>query len=411
MATVMTKYLKLGIFAALALMLGSCNEADRFDPTREVLVLDGTAETPLVKFAVETVPAVYPVTVSATGKVAEDITVSLKIDNSLVEKYNAENKTSYFETPEGSVELSKSQVVISKGSAISDVSNLTIVSDADFIDGRIYMIPVTITDVKGDLELLESSRTAYIRISRVYSFPAIDLSNTGMYASFIFEDDQVIELEAHTVEIKFLANTWHTSNSNPISRLACIADKNEKGYLLRIGENGYEKNQLQVLKSHPTLAEAKFGSNARFETNVWYTLSMTFDGSVTRLYVNGERDNEFSGGSGMSFQRVELGMSWGGYGSSQKFDGRIAEIRVWNRALSASEIQLGLCGVDPASEGLMGYWKLNEGQGAVFADATGNGRPMDWGNIWRSPDEGELKNLDYSSQVRWLFDDKNKCAN
>ena len=58
------------------------------------------------------------------------------------------------------------------------------------------------------------------------------------------------------------------------------------------------------------------------------------------------------------FQRFELGMSWTGYRGSQYFRGRIAEVRVWNRALSTGELQMNLCGVDSQSEGLVAYWKM-----------------------------------------------------
>lgn len=411
MIIAMTKYLKLGIIAALALLLGSCTEADKFDPTREVLVMTGTEASPIVKFAVENTPAIYPVSVAATGKVKENHKISLKIDNSLVEKYNSENKTSYFPVPDGSVQLEKSVVKLSKGTAISEISNLMIVSDEEFVDGRIYMIPVTITDVDGSLDVLETSRTIFIRIARLYSFQALNLSNTNMYANYIFEDEDMIELGAHTVEVKFLAHKWHTGTSNLISRMLGVYDKNEKGYLYRFGEGGYAVDQLQVLKNHPTDAEVKFGSTARFQPNTWYTLSITYDGSTTRLFVNGVRDSESAGGSGMSFQRVELGMSWAGYRTSQYFDGRIAELRIWNRALSTSEIQLGLCGVDKAAEGLMAYWKFDEGQGYIFNDQVGD-LDMDWSYVWRCPGESDPLTLqDYSGQVRWIFDDMNKCAN
>lgn len=124
MITVMTKYIKFGIIAALALLLGSCTEADKYDPNKEVLVMTGTDVSPLLKFTVEETPATYPVTVSATGKAKEDITVSIKVDNSLVEKYNADNKTSYYATPEGAVALEKSQVVIEKGKEKQNYSKL-----------------------------------------------------------------------------------------------------------------------------------------------------------------------------------------------------------------------------------------------------------------------------------------------
>ena len=162
----------------------------------------GETERGLLKFTVEETPSTYPITVSATGKAKEDITVSIKVDNSLVEKYNADNKTSYYATPEGAVALEKSQVVIEKGKATSDISLLSVVSADEFVDGRIYIIPVTITDVKGGLEVLESSRTIYLRISRVVYFTSLDMNNTNLYSNFIFEDSQKMDLPTYTYEIK-----------------------------------------------------------------------------------------------------------------------------------------------------------------------------------------------------------------
>ena len=103
-------------------------------------------------------------------------------------------------------------------------------------------------------------------------------------------------------------------------------------------------------------------------------------------------------------------MSWTGYRSSQYFRGRIAEVRVWNRTLSPTELKTGLGAVDPKSEGLVAYWKMNEGQGHIFRDATGNGYDMDWTDTAREIYEGQglVFNLDYSSAIAWDNDDKNK---
>jgi hypothetical protein len=86
-------------------------------------------------------------------------------------------------------------------------------------------------------------------------------------------------------------------------------------------------------------------------------------------------------------------MSFAGFQNAQRFLGRVAEIRFWNRPLSRTDIQEGLCGVDAAASGLLGYWKLNEGTGNIFYDRTGNGRDMTW-----------------PKAVVWNSDSNNKCA-
>mgnify|MGYP003272386719 FL=1 len=72
---------------------------------------------------------------------------------------------------------------------------------------------------------------------------------------------------------------------------------------------------------------------------------------------------------------------------------------------------MGLCSVEPQSDGLVAYWKMNEGEGHIFNDVTGNGYDMDWTKTARELSEGAglTYNLDYSSSIAWDRDDNNKC--
>jgi hypothetical protein len=72
-------------------------------------------------------------------------------------------------------------------------------------------------------------------------------------------------------------------------------------------------------------------------------------------------------------QNHQLGIGWGPY-VSDRFYGQIDEVRIWNTARSAAEIQSSmyrsLTGTEP---GLMGYWRFDEGSGTTVADASGHG--------------------------------------
>lgn len=406
----MRKYVSIAALVAIVLFVGGCNDADRFDYGKEVLVMTGTEESEVVQFVVEDTPSTYQLTVSATGKVTSPITVDLAIDNSLVDTYNEKNRSSYYALPESALELSNSTVTIDTGSASSSIANLKVLSTEEFIDGRIYLIPVTIKHVEGSLSVLETSRTIYLRVARVIEFTALDISNYNMYSNFIFDDALAVDLSNYTYEVKCYIDEWH-AGSEPISRLCQWTSKDEsRSNMLRFGENGQDINSLQWVNPAGNLVSA-----TRFQTKTWYTLSFTYDGSTLAMYVDGVRDVEGTGSGNTTFQRFELGMSWGGgYPQKQRFLGRIAEVRVWNRALSTSEIRLGLCGVDVASDGLVAYWKMNEGSGHIFHDATGNGYDMDWSDTQRDNTEGgTLNSFDYSSYVEsgWIFDANNKCSN
>lgn len=66
------------------------------------------------------------------------------------------------------------------------------------------------------------------------------------------------------------------------------------------------------------------------------------------------------------------------YDANRDTHGLMTEIRIWNKALTADEINAPnhFYTVDPNSEGLFSYWKFVEGEGSTVADATGKGNPL-----------------------------------
>ncbi|GGH22361.1 DUF1735 domain-containing protein [Sphingobacterium alkalisoli] len=397
----------VSILALSILCLFSCTKGDRFDYDKEAILLTGTEVNPMVRFVVENTPSTYTVTASATGKVAEDISIDFVYDETKLEEYNKNNNTNFYAVPSGAIVLEGSNGVIKAGSASSTGIDIKVVSIDQFIDGRTYVIPISIKNVTGgNLNILESSRTIFLRISRVSNFYSLDMNNTALYSNFIFNDDQAVNLDKYTYEVKCYINNWH-STPEPISRLCSFTSKDEqRSNMLRFGENGQAINSLQWVNPGGSLI-----SKTRFNTQQWYTISLSYDGSKFTMYVDGVPDSEMAGSGNVTFQRFELGMSWANYPSMQYFNGRIAEVRVWDKALTSGEIRNGICGVDPTSENLVAYWKFNEMDGHIFHDASGNGYDMDWSNTYRdNAGNGVLNRFDKRSAVRWLIDDNNKCT-
>lgn len=400
---------KFGLLLAGVTILGitACTEGDKFDYNKEVILITGTEVNPLVRFVVEETPATYTVTASATGKVTEDITVGFAQDNAKVDAYNNEHGTRYYPVPENTVAIDGSEGIIRAGSASSTGINVRITSTDDLIDGRTYIIPVSIIHVSGgNLDVLPSSRTIFLRLARVSSFYSLDMNNTDLYSNYIFPDDKAVNLTRYTYEVKCYINDWHTTPEQ-ISRLCSFTSKDEqRSNMLRFGENGQAINSLQWVNPAGSIV-----SKTRFNTGQWYTISLTYDGRKLSMYVDGELDSELMGSGECTFQRFELGMSWANYPRMQYFNGRIAETRVWKRNLTPGEIKLGLCGVDPTAEDLVAYWKFNETEGHIFHDATGNGYDMDWSQTVRdNTGNGTLNPFDKRHVVSWLMDDKNKCT-
>ena len=371
------------ILCAIPIVVFSCK---KFVSFKDVILITGTETDKLAKFVVESTPSSYSVTATATDKVTKDITVNFDIDTNLVSTYNTTNSANYYVPPSGTYTLSTNSTVITAGTNVSDPVTVSITSTTGFIDGRPYLIPVTIKSVDGPLNVLEASRTIYLKVARVYQFNSIDISNYNFYRTITFANPTT-NLKAFTFEVKCYINSWHTG-SPPISRLCVWGPADGSMFnLLRFGEAGSAQNQLQWINSSGSVF-----STTLFSLNRWYTLSCVYDGSQCRLYVDGVLDNEFdASGQTYSFSLLEIGMSYAGYQNSQRFLGRTAEMRLWNRALSRTEIQNGLCGVYSGATGLIAYWKLNESSGQIFNDCTGHGYNITWpyAVVWNSANDNK----------------------
>ena len=402
--------LSVAAVAVSSLALTGCAEGDDFNYDRNGLLITGTESTPLQKFVVEDTPASYPITVSSTKKVDSDVNLTVAIDTSLVAEYNAKNGTNFYAIPAGAAKLDNTSLTIKAGTAISTAANVEMTSTDAFQEGRTYMIPVTITNAKGGSEdVIEASRTIYLRISRIINFYSLE-NNYQASSNFVFDDSKAVDLPKYTIEFKIYPYSLGTgtASDNQIQRVLSVEGKNEENAnMFRFGESGTAKNCLQWI-----LPGGKAFSSTLFANNRWYLVSCTYDGNDYVMYVDGVQDAKTSSpGKVMRFQRFELGMSWGGYNSRQFFGHRFCEFRVWDRALSASEILGGLCGVAANSNGLQAYWKFNEGQGYIFKDATGHGFDMDWSKTSRAIYEGDmLPTPDACNNIQWVKDDVNKCA-
>jgi len=118
-----------------------------------------------------------------------------------------------------------------------------------------------------------------------------------------------------------------------------------------------------ILLQRTTSTTTKWYVNGNYQItntvndNEWTHLALTFDGTIWRAYKNGIADGTYTGAIGANTgSNFWLGNGYNGY-----YNGNLEEVAVWDKALSATDInnlyksQKGSW-VDP---NLIGYWKLN----------------------------------------------------
>jgi hypothetical protein len=108
----------------------------------------------------------------------------------------------------------------------------------------------------------------------------------------------------------------------------------------------------------------------------WHHAAWVVDASGGTLFLDGSQVGNaawpfLGAGRTTSTDPVQIGH----YANfSDRFHGTLDEITLWNRALSASEIQTNLnLRLATNATGLVAYWRLNEGTNTTTSDATGHG--------------------------------------
>ena len=141
-------------------------------------------------------------------------------------------------------------------------------------------------------------------------------------------------------------------------------------------------------------------------TNQWYHFVIVLDsGNNAMFYLNGVSVGSATAAThvGQTTNSFHIGRSHNTSSGSQIYtNSLIDEVRVYNRALSAAEVQaLYKSGAQkftapPTNLGLVGYWSMNEGAGTVAGDGSGNGNrgTLTGGPTWVDGKRGKALSFD-----------------
>ncbi len=358
--------LTMFFLATAALAAGACQESIQY---ADVVYFTGTENSPVTSMYVDG-PSSMGITVTSSAKLSSEMTVDVEVNGAAVDAYNAAHGTAYKMLPEGSYKLSSSNLKIEAGKNVSLPVNFEILSMDDFEEGVAYCAPLTITGTSNGMKVLEASRTTYVLISQIITTKGLETRGNN-YVSFpsITNNAMYHNMTACTMEIRVYMNSFYSESSNP--GIASVMGV-EENFLLRFGDISCKKNQLQYAGRGASVT-----SKSQFNTKQWYHLAVVDDGTNLVLYVDGEIE-----GQGASSGKAAIDLAWDymdGFhiGFSERgrlMDGIVSEARVWNRALNAIELENNQCYVDPKSEGLIGYWRLDGlDENGKFVDMTGNG--------------------------------------
>lgn len=220
---------------------------------------------------------------------------------------------------------------------------------------------------------------------------AVNMTSTRAWPAWN-DPTPVTNMKAFTLEA--LVNPAGRKSASPLSTIMGIEGK----FLVRLGDVGINWNQIQVCwdsgkKGTWGNIEGKLTTNTTVNANEWTHIAVTYGNGAIKVYVNGVEKgssttdipesvtfgiehNDEQAPQGQPINRC----FWVGYSyeSARYFPGMMSELRIWNRALSAEELanEARRYGVDPKSDGLVTYWKCDEGEGDVIKDHTSYGNDL-----------------------------------
>jgi hypothetical protein len=297
-----------------------------------------------------------------------EVKVTYGVDNSKVEAYNGMYGEKAITVPSANYELQNAVSTIQKGALTG--SDVTVhFKDLNSLDrDKVYVLPISVTS--STIDVLRSTKTTYF----VIRGGALINTTADITKNFLkLKDAGTSTLGGmQNVSVEALVKV------NVFGKLISTVMGIEGKFLLRAGDAGLADSQLQLATSDGNVTDASW----TIPTGEWVHIALTFNGAdgETAVYINGVKKgssqySKYRGNIDWNTKGFYVGKS---YDENRWLEGCVSEMRVWNRVLTADEIKAKnhFYTVDNASDGLVAYWKFNEGGGSEIADYTGHGNTL-----------------------------------
>lgn len=282
-------------------------------------------------------------------------------DPSAVEEYNAKYGTTYEMFDASHVKLSSSTSIIPSGKIYADNVILELSNLETLEEGKSFILPIRVQS--SSAPTLPGTSIAYFFLSK-----PIKINKVGQFSS-------------HYISIKFPVGTFFSSFTyETLLYVNRLGNNNtimgsEGVMIFRIGDApGVPKDVLEAAGTQ------NYHTTDKLTTKRWYHVALTYDqpSGKTTIYVNGSKWAESNWGIAGFDPNLDVGFNIGkvpGFPWGERpLNGYMSEVRVWSVARTQNQLNQNMISVDPKSDGLVLYYKLDgsetEAEG-VIKDATG----------------------------------------
>lgn len=346
------------IVGGIALLLGACNDSESkllepkvyFESKEYTLsVEEGDVQTFNLNSRISTMTS-SPV----------DVSYAIA-DPSVVDEYNAKYGTAYEMFDASNVKMSSTTSTIPSGKLYAENVTMELSGLKTLKEGKSYVLPVRVQSASAPT--LSGTSIAYIFLSK-----PIRITKVGRFSRTYISIKYPVGtyFSSFTYEALIYVNSF--ANNNTIMGTEGVV-------IFRIGDApGVPRDVLEAAGTQ------NYHTTEALKPGRWYHVALTYDqpSGKTAIYVNGSKwagsDWGLPGFDPNSDVGFNIGripnFPWG----ERPLNGMMSEVRVWSVARTENQLKQNMLGVDPASEGLALYYKLDGSEiekGGIIKDATG----------------------------------------
>ncbi len=368
--------------ASVLVSVASCHEAVYTPLSGTGTGVAFIAQTQTLSYASQTVTlgneeVFVDASIRLSDPAAEDCTFSLRKDEPGLTAFNNRKSTTYVPLPEGFYSLTDAEdnpiteVTVAKGQSISPSVRVHVkpLTEEMVLSGQKYALPIVADSRDGKVEMLRSASSMVYVLDRIpiQDVPVINY-DTAVYGLFNGSAESFTQWTWETnINMDRLGEGLGQLNNQYIFNIAA-----DQEIYIRFGDAPIDGRVLQI-KTQGT----QMNSQTMFSQNTWYHIAFVCDGSQVALYVNGQLDNTLDVEGRTYTLSAPSGDRPANFSMCRttyfRANAMFAEMRFWKVARSQAEIQNNMYSCDPSTEGLLCYYKFNEGEGGDFADSSMGG--------------------------------------
>lgn len=295
-------------------------------------------------------------TIRIADVMPQDVHATITIDETLLNEYNEKMNLDYSILPADKYSFKK-DIIIESGKTMAKPTVITI-NPYEAAEGVKYALPIRVVS-DGSIQEEKKGTQYILLLDKPWTQATPYLNKTGGFKS---ENIKTLSMDYFTIEFWIWMAGFDYNNQ-------CVIDC--PAFYIRLGNanNQISKDQMQInIFGQGSENNKGFFTEFHFQKKTWTHVAMVYDQAKCYFYANGKKVQEVDAtGVPVDISSITF------FNANTQNEHMMGQVRLWNKPLTQAEIQSNMGGPVSANPNLIGYWKMDEGEGNIAHDSSGNG--------------------------------------